>query len=135
MRPGSPRLGQYWMANSITFRQAMITNNKETTKPQVIDIECPLGYKCGVIWNVSSNHVRGVLHRVETVVRVSDDTPYISNDNKWLMPTPAQSIPYLSLSAPKRHAESKLRALQYHAVPCSTSVLQSSSKAERFFAR
>jgi len=54
------------------------------------------------------SHVGAILHRVETAVRVRNDTPCTSKENKWLMPTPMQAIPYLQLSdidfiAPKRH--------------------------------
>ena len=53
------------------------------------------------------SHVGAILHWVETAVRVHDDTPCTSKENKWLMPTPTQSIPYRQLSeidfsAPKR---------------------------------
>ena len=41
------------------------------------------------------SHVGAVLHWVETAVRVTTCT---SQENKWLMPTPMQSIPYLQLS-------------------------------------
>ena len=53
------------------------------------------------------SHVGAVLHCIETAVCIRDDTTCTSKENKWLMPTPAQSIPYLPLSemnfsAPKR---------------------------------
>ena len=44
------------------------------------------------------SHVGAVLHWVETAIRVRDDTPCTSKENKWLMPAPMQSIPYLQLS-------------------------------------
>ena len=53
------------------------------------------------------SHVDAVLHWVETAIRVREDTPCTSKENKWVMPTPTQSITYLQLSdidfsAPKR---------------------------------
>lgn len=53
------------------------------------------------------SHVAAVLHWVETAVRIHNDTPCTSRENKWLMPTPVQDIPRLKLkdidfSAPKR---------------------------------
>ena len=53
------------------------------------------------------SHVGAVLHWVETAVRVRNDTPCTSKENKWLIPTPVKDIPYLELrdidfTAPKR---------------------------------
>ena len=52
-------------------------------------------------------HVGAVLHWLETAIRVRYETLCTSKENKWLMPTPTQTIPYLQLSdidfsAPKR---------------------------------
>jgi len=41
------------------------------------------------------SHVGAVLHWVETAVRVRNDTPSTSKENRWLMPTPVKDIPYL----------------------------------------
>lgn len=43
-------------------------------------------------------HVGAILHWVETAVRICNDTPCTSVDNKWLMPAPAQDIPCLQLT-------------------------------------
>jgi hypothetical protein len=53
------------------------------------------------------SHVGAILHWVEIAIQVRHDTPCTSKENKWLMPTPTQSIPYLQLreidfSGPKR---------------------------------
>ena len=53
------------------------------------------------------SHVGAILHWVETAVRICNDTPCTSQENKWLMPAPVQDIPCLRLkdidfSAPKR---------------------------------
>ena len=55
------------------------------------------------------SHVGAVLHWVETAVRIRDDTPCTSKENKWLMPTPVKDIPYLELrnidfATPKRQS-------------------------------
>ena len=55
------------------------------------------------------SHVGAVLHWVETAVRIRDDTPCTSKENKWLMPTPVKDIPYLELrnidfTTPKRQS-------------------------------
>ena len=60
------------------------------------------------------SHVGAILHWVETAVRVRNDTPCTSKENKWLMPKPMQEIPYLRLcdidfSAPKRHCAQTTR--------------------------
>lgn len=44
------------------------------------------------------SHVGAILHWVETAVRVHSTTTCTSKDNKWLMPTPKRSIPYVQLS-------------------------------------
>ena len=54
----------------------------------------------------SCSHVGAILHWVETAVRIRNDTPCTSLENKWLMPAPVQDIPRLRLkdidfSAPK----------------------------------
>ena len=56
------------------------------------------------------SHVGAILHWVETAVRVRNDTPCTCKENKWLMPTPVQEIPYLQLrdidfTTPKRNSE------------------------------
>ena len=38
-----------------------------------------------------------VLHWVETAIRVRNDTPCTSKDNKWLMSAPVKDVPYLEL--------------------------------------
>ena len=43
------------------------------------------------------SHVGATLHWVETAVRIQDDTPFTSKENKWLMPTPVKDILYLEL--------------------------------------
>ena len=43
------------------------------------------------------SHVGVVLHWVETAVRVRNDTPCTSKENKWLMSTPVKGVPYLEL--------------------------------------
>ena len=55
------------------------------------------------------SHVGAVLHWVETAVRVRNDTPCTSKENKWLMPTPVKDVPYLELrnidfTTPKRQS-------------------------------
>ena len=55
------------------------------------------------------SHVGAVLHWVETAVRVRNDTPSTSKENRWLMPTPVKDIPYLELcnidfTTPKRQS-------------------------------
>lgn len=55
------------------------------------------------------SHVGAVLHWVETAVRVRNDTPCTSKENRWLMPTPVKDIPYLELrnidfTTPKRQS-------------------------------
>ena len=54
------------------------------------------------------SRVGAILHGVETALRVRNDTPCTSKENKWLLPPPLQQIPYLQLcdidfTAPKRH--------------------------------
>ena len=80
------------------------------------------------------SHVGAILHWVETALRVRDDTPCTSKENKWLMPTPTQSIPYLQLreidfSAPNR------QKLQSASVPASvlTVTPPSQTEQENFF--
>ncbi len=55
------------------------------------------------------SHVGAVLHWAETAVRIRDDTPCTSKENKWLMPTPVKDILYLELrnidfATPKRQS-------------------------------
>ena len=81
------------------------------------------------------SHVGAVLHWVETVIRVRDDTPCTSEENKWLMPTPAQSIPYVQLgeidfSAPKRQ---KVISPSTPSANVSTTTPPSQSDKEDFF--
>ena len=81
------------------------------------------------------SHVGAVLHWVETAIRVRDDTPCTSKENKWLMPTPTQSIPYLQLcdidfSAPKRL---KVTSPSAPLVNLSTATPPSESEKEDFF--
>ena len=59
------------------------------------------------------SQVGAILHWVETAVRVHSTTTCTSKENKWLMPKPKQSIPYLQLSeidfsAPKLIASSTI---------------------------
>ena len=58
------------------------------------------------------SHVGAVLHWVETAVRVHNETPCTSKENKWLMPTPVKDIPYLELyfTTPK-HQSTKLTCI------------------------
>ena len=54
------------------------------------------------------SRVGAILHGVETALRVRNDTPCTSKENKWLLPPPMQQIPYLQLcdidfTAPKCH--------------------------------
>ena len=81
------------------------------------------------------SHVGAVLHWVETAIRVRDDTPCTSKENKWLMPTPAQSIPYVQLSeidfsAPKRQ---KVKSPSTSSATVSTVTPTSLSEKEAFF--
>jgi hypothetical protein len=43
------------------------------------------------------SHVGAVLHWVETAVRIRNDEPCTSKENKWLMPTPVNNIPFLQI--------------------------------------
>ena len=43
------------------------------------------------------SRVGAILHWVETAVRIRNDTPCTSQENKWLMPAPVQDIPCLQL--------------------------------------
>ena len=43
------------------------------------------------------SHVGAILHWVETAVRIRNDTPCTSKENKWIIPTPTKSIPCLVL--------------------------------------
>ena len=55
------------------------------------------------------SHVGALLYWVETAVRIRDQTPCTSKDNKWSLPAPVKDIPYLQLrdidfTAPKCHS-------------------------------
>lgn len=55
------------------------------------------------------SHVGAVLHWVETAVRIRNDIPSTSKENKWLMLTPVKDIPFLELcdidfTTPKRQS-------------------------------
>ena len=81
------------------------------------------------------SHVGAVLHWVETAIRVCDDTPCTSKENKWLRPTPAQNIPYVQLSeidfrAPKRQ---KVKSPSTSLATVSTVTPTSLSEKEAFF--
>ena len=81
------------------------------------------------------SHVGAILHWVETAVRVRDDTPCTSKENKWLMPTPTQSIPYLQLreidfSAPKRQ---KVQSASAPSASVLTVTPPSQTEQENFF--
>ena len=81
------------------------------------------------------SHVGAVLHWVETAIRVCDDTPCTSKENKWLMPTAAQSIPYDQLSeidftAPKHQ---KVKSPSTSSATVSTVTPTSLSEKEAFF--
>ena len=81
------------------------------------------------------SHVSAVLHWVETAVRVRDDTTCTSKANRWLMPTPTQSIPYLQLSeidfsAPKRQ---KVKSSVVPSATVSGVIAPSSAEMEDFF--
>ena len=43
------------------------------------------------------SHIGAILHWVETAVRIRNDTPCTSPENKWLMLAPVQEIPHLCL--------------------------------------
>ena len=43
------------------------------------------------------SHVGAVLHWVEAAMRIDKNTTCTSKENKWIMPAPKQSIPYLEL--------------------------------------
>ena len=85
------------------------------------------------------SHVGAILHWVEAAVRIRDDTPSTSKDNRWLMPTPMQSIPFLQLSeidftAPK--CQKTMPAAKNVATPPTTSCNVSSpseTEKEYFF--
>ena len=72
------------------------------------------------------SHIGGaILHRVETAVRIHNDTPCTSLEGKWLMPAPVHNIPRLHLkdinfSAPKHQPR----------VPSFKCILGSSGKIE-----
>ena len=68
---------------------------------------------------------------VETAVRVRDDTPCTSKDNKWLMPTPTQSIPYLPLSEIDFSALKRQKLKQASALSFTVHNVTSSSLAEK----
>ena len=81
------------------------------------------------------SHVGAILHWVETAIRVRNDTPCTSKENKWLMPTPTQSIPYLPLSeidfsAPKRQ---KIKSPSAPSATVPTITPPSQSEKEDFF--
>ena len=81
------------------------------------------------------SHVGAVLHWVETAKRVRDETPCTSKENKWLMPTPAKSIPYVQLSeidfsAPKRQ---KVKSPSTPSATVSTITPPSQSEKDDFF--
>ena len=53
------------------------------------------------------SHVGAILHWVEAAVRIEKNVACTSQENKWIMPTPKENIPYLELReiefrAPKR---------------------------------
>ena len=81
------------------------------------------------------SHVGAILHWVETAIRVRNDTPCTSKENKWLMPTPTQSIPYLPLSeidfsVPKRQ---KVKSPSAPSATVHTITPPSQSEKEDFF--
>ena len=43
------------------------------------------------------SHVGAILHWVEAAVRIQKNVAYTSKENKWIMPTPKENIPYLEL--------------------------------------
>ena len=53
------------------------------------------------------SHVGAILHWVEAAVRIQKNVACTSKENKWILPTPKENIPYLELReinfrAPKR---------------------------------
>ena len=77
------------------------------------------------------SHVGAVLHWVETAIRVRDDTPCTSKENKWLMPTPTQSIPYLQLSDIDFSAPKRQKVLSPSAPSVNVSIVTPPSESEK----
>ena len=80
------------------------------------------------------SHVGAVLHWVETAVRIRNDTPCTSKDNKWLMPSPVKDIPYLELrdidfTTPKCHSQALTST---HASTAGTSTSPGFAKTKGF---
>ena len=77
------------------------------------------------------SHVGAVLHWLETAIRVRDETPCTSKENKWLMPTPTQTIPYLQLSDIDFSAPKRLKVLSPSAPSVSDSFITPPSESEK----
>ena len=71
------------------------------------------------------SHVGAILHWVEATVRIQKNVVCTSKENKWIMPTPKENIPYL-----------ELRKINFRAPKCfklklrSPSIIISSSVSE-----
>lgn len=61
-------------------------------------------YTCMAGLAETCSHVGAVLHWVETAVRVHNETPCTSKENKWLMPTPVKDICDIVFTTPKRQS-------------------------------
>ena len=88
-----------YAASKSPLKSCVIIRNNSTV--EVAHCTCMAGLA------ETCSHVGAILHWVETAVRIRNDTPCTSQENKWLMPAPVQDIPCLWLkdidfSAPKR---------------------------------
>lgn len=85
-------------------------SSKDPLKPWVL-IKCSgavlVGHcTCMAGLAETCSHVGAILHWVEAAVRIHKNIACTSQENKWIMPTPKENIPYLELreinfSAPK----------------------------------
>ena len=55
------------------------------------------------------SHVGAILHWVEAAVRIQKNVACTSKENKWIMPTPKENIPYLELRDIKFRALKRLK--------------------------
>ena len=55
------------------------------------------------------SHVGAILHWVEAAVRIQKNVACTSKENKWIMPTPKENIPYLELREINFRASKRLK--------------------------